>query len=62
MSVVSEQTVQHCDRGALHQQVVEFCEFESLAIEFSWRRVRGWLPAWQEAQFLRAWLSSAIGS
>jgi hypothetical protein len=69
MSVVSEQTVQHCDRGALHQQVVEFCEFESIAIdpcrralEFSWRRVRGWLPAWQEAQFLRAWLSSAIGS
>ena len=74
MSVVSEQAVQHCDREAfslswaLHQQVVQFCGFESLAIdpcrralEFSWRRVRGWLPAWQEAQFLRAWLSSVIG-
>ena len=75
MSVVSEQAVQHRDREAfslpwvLHLQVVQLCGFESLsiepcqrALECSWRRVRGWLPAWQEAQFLRAWLSSAISS
>ena len=58
MLAAIELAVQRCDREAFS---LPPCPYETLSVEscqptleFSWRHVKGQLPAWQELQFLHA--------